>query len=40
MAGLKQQLNDLKKKMEAPDFWENVDEANKTSRKMKPIEGP
>ena len=38
MAGLKQQLNDLKKKMEAPDFWENVDEANKTSRKMKPIE--
>ena len=38
LAGLKQQLNDLKKKMEAPDFWENVDDANKTSRKMKPIE--
>lgn len=24
--------------MEAPDFWDDIDEANKTARKMKPIE--
>ena len=38
MAALRNELADIKSKMEAPDFWNNVDDANKTVKKAKPLE--
>lgn len=38
LAGLQKELDEIKKQMEAPDFWNDVDEANKTAKKAKPIE--
>jgi len=38
LAELNDELNGLKKRMEEPGFWENVEEANKVNKKTKPLE--
>ncbi|MFA5676327.1 MAG: PCRF domain-containing protein, partial [Christensenellales bacterium] len=35
---LQSQLGELKKSMEAPGFWDNVQEAHRVNKKIKPIE--
>ncbi len=35
---LKEELGELKKKMESPEIWNNAEEAKKTGKKMRPIE--
>ena len=38
VASLEAELEGYKKQMEAPDFWDDVDEANKITKKSKPVE--
>lgn len=38
IAGLVRHAGDLKKKMEAPDFWDNLEEANKVTKEIRPID--
>ncbi len=38
VATLEKELADLRAQMEAPDFWSNVEQANKVGKKAKPIE--
>ena len=38
VGALETELASLRKQMEAPDFWTNVEQANKVSKKAKPIE--
>ena len=38
VTGLKEELADYKKQMEAPDFWDDIDKANEINKKVKPIE--
>ena len=38
LPGLRKQLGDLHSQMEAPDFWNDVENANKVTRQIKPIE--
>ena len=35
---LRAKLEELHKKMEAPDFWNDVEAANKVTREIKPVE--
>ena len=38
MSALKTELADIKSKMEVPDFWNDVEEANKIVKKARPLE--
>jgi peptide chain release factor 2 len=38
LAELNEELNGLKKRMEEPTFWDNIEEANKVNKKIKPLE--
>ncbi len=38
IGALEKELGDLHAVMEAPDFWNNVEQANKINKKLKPIE--
>ena len=38
IATLEKELSELRALMEAPDFWTNVEQANKVNKKIKPIE--
>ena len=38
LPALRKELAELHERMEAPDFWNNVEEANKVTRQIKPIE--
>lgn len=38
LAELNEELNALKKQMEEPGFWDNIEEANKVNKKIKPLE--
>ena len=38
VASLEAELEGYKKQMEAPDFWDDVDEANTRTKKSKPVE--
>ncbi len=38
LAELNEELSVLKKKMEEPGFWDNIEEANKVNKKIKPME--
>ena len=38
LAELNEELNALKKQMEDPGFWDNIGEANKVNKKIKPLE--
>ena len=38
LAGLEEQLAKYRAQMEAPGFWENVENANKVNRAVRPLE--
>lgn len=38
LAELNEELSGLKKRMEEPGFWDNIEEANKVNKKIKPLE--
>ena len=38
MAGLKEEYAQIKEQMEQPDFWNDIELANKITKKSKPIE--
>ena len=38
LAGLEKQLAEYRAQMEAPGFWENIENANKVNRAVRPLE--